>query len=71
MLPNILHIEALPADGVAEWLRRWTANPLCSARVGSNPILIDCTVSAWLAFLFRKYYFLTFTVQSTATQSSK
>ena len=25
-------------DGVAEWLRRWTANPLGSARVGSNPI---------------------------------
>lgn len=27
-------------DEVAEWLRRWTANPLCSARVGSNPTLI-------------------------------
>ena len=27
-------------DEVAEWLRRWTANPLCSARVGSNPILV-------------------------------
>ena len=26
---------------MAEWLRRWTANPLCSARVGSNPILVD------------------------------
>ena len=26
------------ADTVAEWLRRWTANPMCSARVGSNPI---------------------------------
>ena len=25
-------------DTVAEWLRRWTANPMCSARVGSNPI---------------------------------
>ncbi len=25
-------------DEVAEWLRRWTANPLCSARMGSNPI---------------------------------
>ena len=24
---------------MAEWLRRWTANPMCSARVGSNPIL--------------------------------
>ena len=28
-------------DEVAEWLRRWTANPMCSARVGSNPILVD------------------------------
>ena len=27
-------------DEVAEWLRRWTANPLCSARVGSNPTLV-------------------------------
>ena len=30
-----------PHDEVAEWLRRWTANPLGSARVGSNPILVD------------------------------
>ena len=30
-----------PVDTVAEWLRRWTANPMCSARVGSNPILVD------------------------------
>ena len=28
-------------DEVAEWLRRWTANPLCFARVGSNPTLVD------------------------------
>ena len=28
-------------DEVAERLRRWTANPLCSARMGSNPILVD------------------------------
>ena len=27
-------------DWVAEWLRRWTANPMGSARVGSNPILV-------------------------------
>lgn len=31
-------------DEVAEWLRRWTANPLCSARVGSNPILVGTSV---------------------------
>ena len=28
-------------DEVTEWLRRWTANPLGSARVGSNPIFVD------------------------------
>ena len=28
-------------DEVAEWLRRWTANPLGNARVGSNPILVE------------------------------
>ena len=27
-------------DWVAEWLRRWTANPMGSARVGSNPIFV-------------------------------
>ena len=27
-------------DEVAEWLRRWTANPLGSARVGSHPIFV-------------------------------
>ena len=32
---------AFAQDEVAEWLRRWTANPLGSARVGSNPILVD------------------------------
>ena len=38
----------LAQDEVAEWLRRWTANPLGSARVGSNPILVD-------AFLLSKW----------------
>ena len=28
-------------DEVAEWLRRWTANPLCFAREGSNPFLVE------------------------------
>ncbi len=27
-------------DEVAEWLRRWTANPMGSARVGSKPIFV-------------------------------
>ena len=36
------------ADEVAEWLRRWTANPMCSARVGSNPILVDIFAHTWV-----------------------
>ena len=38
-------------DTVAEWLRRWTANPLDSVRVGSNPISIVLT--AWPSGLRR------------------
>ena len=34
---------------MAEWLRRWTANPMGSARVGSNPILVDILVYLKLA----------------------
>ena len=30
------------SDKVAEWLRRWTANPFPSGSVGSNPILVVC-----------------------------
>ena len=37
---------------MAEWLRRWTANPLCSARVGSNPILVE--------YLFLFFFFANF-----------
>ena len=36
-------------DEVAEWLRRWTANPMCSARVGSNPILVE------IGFVFQTF----------------
>ena len=46
-------------DEVAEWLRRWTANPLCSARVGSNPILVDKFFSFLHSFFFF-YLFLLF-----------
>ena len=38
---NDNEILSFAQDEVAEWLRRWTANPLGSARVGSNPILVD------------------------------
>ena len=40
-------------DDVAEWLRRWTANPMCSARVGSNPIVIEFLVGQ---FALTRYY---------------
>ena len=39
------------ADEVAEWLRRWTANPLCSARVGSNPILVGWQIRLPVTFV--------------------
>ena len=35
------NFQSYHEDDVAEWLRRWTANPMCSARVGSNPIVIE------------------------------
>ena len=39
-------------DKIAEWLRRWTVNPMLSARMGSKPIfvvfLIGSTVQ-WIA----------------------
>ena len=33
-------------DKVAEWLRRWTANPFPSGSVGSNPILVESFLSS-------------------------
>ena len=42
-------------DKVAEWLRRWTANPLCSARMGSNPILVVAIFS--FSFIIHFSYF--------------
>ena len=37
-------------DTVSEWLRRWTRNPLGSARVGSNPTGVDFTSSLVLLY---------------------
>ena len=39
---NLKKMEKLynTVDEVAEWLRRWTANPMDYIRVGSNPILV-------------------------------
>ena len=49
MLKYILLLSC--EDEVAEWLRRWTANPLGSPRVGSNPILVE------LFFIFTQIEF--------------
>ena len=52
--------DHLPSqDEVAEWLRRWTANPMCSARVGSNPILVvkDFLVM-YFAFTHSMHFYL-------------
>ena len=38
---NKLKLSFQYTDKVAEWLRCWTANPMGSARVGSNPILVE------------------------------
>ena len=32
-------------DAVAEWFRRWTANPMGSARGGSTPLMTDPTLT--------------------------
>ena len=43
---------------VAEWLRRWTANPLGSARVGSNPIGVVIYVLRILLYVYAYLYLL-------------
>ena len=48
----------LSQDGVAEWLRRWTANPLGFPRVGSNPILVDVFADSHNIYLVEKKYIL-------------
>ena len=38
---QIIVLGGKVCDKVAEWLRRWTANPFPSGSVGSNPILVE------------------------------
>ena len=39
---HVAHVVVqTPQDTVSEWLRRWTRNPLGSARKGSNPFGVD------------------------------
>nr|QDY52439.1 hypothetical protein 8_36 [Mimiviridae sp. ChoanoV1] len=41
---------------MAEWLRRWTANPLGSARAGSNPVIVALFLFRWCSWLSRLLY---------------
>ena len=38
---SLVQIQVARYDIMAEWLRRWTANPLGSARAGSNPADVE------------------------------
>jgi hypothetical protein len=42
---SLVELPIFRMDEVAEWLRRWTANPMCSARVGSSPILVGTFIA--------------------------
>ena len=50
-----INIYVLINVSMAEWLRRWTWNPMGSARVGSNPaadVSKGSLFSFWFSFLF-------------------
>ena len=37
ILFNVISLETRHVAAMAEWLRRWTRNPMGSSRAGSNP----------------------------------
>ena len=43
-----LHFQISKYDSVSEWLRRWTRNPLGSARRGLNPLAADSMYWAYM-----------------------
>ena len=43
ILFNIISLESRYVAAMAEWLRRWTRNPMGSSRAGSNPARSDFT----------------------------
>ena len=51
---------------MAEWLRRWTRNPMGSSRAGSNPARSGFT----FYFLLFTFYFLLFTQSLTSLRQS-
>ena len=49
-MPQKASEHSLAEDTVSEWLRRWTRNPLGSARKGPNPFGVDvcaCCLCPW------------------------
>ena len=54
--------RSLSDDTVSEWLRRWTRNPLGSARRGSNPlgVVFSFFVASWILQLRLIVYFVGF-----------
>ena len=43
-------------DTVSEWLRRWTRNPLGSARRGSNPLAVDHRANCYTRPLLKCWF---------------
>ena len=51
-----LYTKALQAVVVAEWLRRWTRNPLGSSRAGSNPADNEYFISFLYNYLLLSFH---------------
>ena len=47
LLIRLKYQSSPPAAVVAEWLRRWTRNPMGSPRTGSNPVGCDKFLQFW------------------------
>ena len=43
ILFNVISLNERDVAAMAEWLRRWTRNPMGSSRAGSNPARSDVT----------------------------
>ena len=47
-LPGLCASQIFKAAAMAEWLRRWTWNPMGSSRTGSNPVRSDTSRNLFL-----------------------
>ena len=54
ILFNVITLRTRYVAAMAEWLRRWTRNPMGSSRAGSNPARSGFT----FYFLLFTFYFL-------------